>query len=319
MGHPDTNPVVALAHARLVIEQLLVKAARVDELEAENARLRNGGSSRHTQVTNGEGENPVNWPTVSHPAGEPGVGAEPHGTVGHSKVTNGSPGDPSWETPHSYENPDSDSSPGTHGAIGHSEVTNGSSEDPSSETPHSYESPDSDSSPGNYEAIGHSGVTNGPPDDPPEEASHSYENPDSGTSYEAHGAIGHSRVPNGSAAGPDEGQAYLARRARVEELVMEHGAYYRRSFSRRGLPGAVEYFSRSDENEQELLRQVRMLEAGEDPRQPATGPPSQDEEQPDPDRYAFGYCPDCGKPFATYGGAEYCTDCTQRRRRESEA
>ena len=164
VGHPDTNPVVALAHARLVIEQLLVKAARVDELEAENARLRNGGSSRHTQVTNGEGENPVNWPTVSHPAGEPGVGAEPHGTVGHSEVTNGSPEDPSWETPHSYENPDSDSSPGTHGAISHSEVTNGPPEDPSSERlPHSYENPDSDISPGVHEAIGHSRVTNGTP------------------------------------------------------------------------------------------------------------------------------------------------------------
>ena len=98
-----------------------------------------------------------------------------------------------------------------------------------------------------------------------------------------------------------------------------HRTYYQSSFSRRGLPGAVEYFSRSDEHEQELLRQVRILEAGEDPRQAGTGPPEQDEEQPDPDRYAFGYCPDCGKPFATYGGAQYCTDCTQRRRRESEA
>ena len=283
VGHPDTNPIVALAHARLVIEQLMVKAARVDELEAENARLRNGGSSGHPQVTNGEGENPVSWPAVSHAAGQAGVGSVPHGTVGHSKVTNGSPDNPPEEASHSYENPNSDNSPGTH------------------------------------EAIGHSGVTNGSPDNLPEKASHSYENPDSGTSQEAHGAIGHSGVPNGPTAEPDEGQEYLARRARVEELVMTHGAYYRRSFSRRGLPGAVEYFSRSDEHEQELLRQVRILEAGEDPRQVGTGPPVQDEEQPDPDRYAFGYCPDCGKPFATYGGAEYCTDCTQRRRRESEA
>ena len=78
---------------------------------------------------------------------------------------------------------------------------------------------------------------------------------------------GKANTPDGPAAGLDEGQEYLARRARVEELVMAHGAYYRRSFSRRGLPGAVEYFSRSDENEQELLRQVRILEAGEDPRQ----------------------------------------------------
>ena len=283
VGHPDTNPIVALAHARLVIEQLLVKAARVDELEAENARLRNGGSSSHPQVTNGEGENPVSWPAVSHAAEEPRVGLEPHGAIGHSEVTNGSPEDPPDEASHSYENPDLDISPGV------------------------------------PEAIGHSGVTNGSPDSPPEEASHRHETPASGTSQEPHGPIGHTEVPNGPGSEPDEGQEYLSRRARVEELVMTHGAYYRRSFSRRGLPGAVEYFSRSNENEQELLRQVRMLEAGEDPRQAGTGPPGQDEEPPDPDRYAFGYCPDCGKPFATYGGAEYCTDCTQRRHRESEA
>ena len=283
VGHPHINPVVALAHARLVIEQLLVKAARVDELEAENARLRNGGSSGHPEVTNGEGENPVSWPAVSHAAAEPRVGVEPHGTISHSGVTNDSPEEPSHEPSHSYENTDSGTSQEAHGVIGHSEVTNG------------------------------------PPSDPPEAPPHSYENTDSGTSQETRRTIGHSRVPNGPAAEPDEGQKYLSRRARVEDLVMAHGTYYRRSFSRRGLPGAVEYFSRSDEHEQELLRQVRILEAGEDPRQAGTGPPVQEEEPPDPDRYAFGYCPDCGKPFATYGGAEYCTDCTQRRRRESEA
>ena len=219
VGRPDTNPIVALAQARLVIEKLMVKAARVDDLEAELALFRNGHTNGHSVVTNGEDE-----------------------------PTDGPPAD-------SYEDPDSRISQETHGAIGHS------------------------------------GVTNGSPKNPPAEASHSYENPDLGTSQETHGAIARSRVPNGPAAEPDEGQEYLARRARVEELVMAHGAYYRRSFSRRGLPGAVEYFSRSDEHEQELLRQVRILEAGEDPRQVVTGPPEQDEEQPDPDRYAFGYCP----------------------------
>ena len=156
---------------------------------------------------------------------------------------------------------------------------------------------------------------NTPPNTTPREHDH----PGTVNTPTGNRSIDHQRVTNSLVSEPDEGQEYLARRARVEALVMAHGAYYRRSFSRRGLPGAVEYFSRSDEHEQELLRQVRMLEAGEDPRQPGTGPPSQDEEPPDPDRYAFGYCPDCGKPYATYGGAEYCTDCTQRRRRESEA
>ena len=237
VGHPDTNPIVALAHARLVIEQLLVKAARVDELEAENARLRNGGSSGHPEVTNGERENPVSWPAISHAAGETGVGVEPQGAVGHSGVTNGSPEDPPNEASHSYENPDSGTSQENHGAIGHSGMTNGPPEDPPGEASHSYENPDSGTSQENHGAIGHSAVTNGVPTDSPEETSHSYENPDSGTSQEPHGAIGHSRVPNGPADGPDEGQEYLSRRARVEELVMAHGAYYRRSFSRRGLPG----------------------------------------------------------------------------------
>ena len=283
VGHPDTNPIVALAHARLVIESLLVKAARVDELEAELALLKNGHADGHSAVPNGEDEPPARWPGDSYETAESRSSQEKHDAIGHSAVTNGIPGEPPDETSRSYENPDSDNSPGTHDAIGHSAVTNGS------------------------------------PEEPPGEASHSYENPDSRTSQEPHGAIGHSGVPNGPGSERDEGQEYLSRRARVEELVMTHGAYYRSSFSRRGLPGAVEYFSRSNENEQELLRQVRILEAGEDPRQAGTGPPGQDEEQPDPDRYAFGYCPDCGKPFATYGGAEYCTDCTQRRRRESEA
>ena len=283
VGHPDTNPIVALAHARLVIESLLVKAARVDELEAELALLKNGHADGHSAVPNREDEPPARWPGDSYETAESRSSQENHDAIGHSAVTNGIPGEPPDEASRSYENPDSDNSPGTH------------------------------------EAIGHSAVTNGSPANLPEEASHSYENPDSGTSQEPHGAIGHSGVTNGPGSEPDEGQEYLARRARVEELVMAHGAYYRRSFSRRGLPGAVEYFSRSDENEQELLRQVRILEAGEAPRLPGTGPPGQDEEPPDPDRYAFGYCPDCGKPFATYGGAEYCTDCTQRRRRESEA
>jgi len=112
----------------------------------------------------------------------------------------------------------------------------------------------------------------------------------------------------------------LLRGGDVKEIYEMHGrGLLREILQQARAAGAVEYFSRSNENEQELLRKVRILEAGENPRQAGTGPPEQAEEPPDSDRYAFGYCPDCGKPFATYGGAEYCTDCTQRRRRESEA
>ena len=218
VGRPDTNPIVALAHARRLIEELQPRAARVDEMEAEVALLR----AEVALLRNG-------------------------------------------------------------GANGHPEVGNGEDEPPAAPPSDSYET-----------AI---------PED----------------SQESHGAIGHSQVTNGL----DEGQEYLARRARVETLVLEHRTYYERSFDRRGLPGAVEFFSRSAENEQDLIRQVGILDAGRDPRETGTGPPPDNAAQPqarvDPDRYEVGDCPDCGRPFATHGGAEYCTDCTERRRRESEA
>ena len=254
VGRPDTNPIVALAHARRLIEELQPRAARVDEMEAEVALLRaevallrNGGANGHPEVGNGEDEPPAAPPSDSYETTVPDDARESHGAIGHQEVTNGSPENPSEEASHSYETPNSGSSQGTHGAIGHSQVTNGL----------------------------------------------------------------------------DEGQEYLARRARVETLVLEHRTYYERSFDRRGLPGAVEFFSRSAENEQDLIRQVGILDAGGDPRETGTRPPPGNAAQPqarvDPDRYEVGDCPDCGRPFATHGGAEYCTDCTERRRRESEA
>ena len=283
VGQPDINPIVALAQARRIIEELQVKAARVDELEIELALLRNGHTNGHSGVTNGEDEPPA-----------------------------GPPGD-------SYGTADSGTSLGTRGAIGHSEVTDGSPEGPPKDASHSYGNPDSASSQGNRGAIGHPGVTNGSDENPSEEAPHSYEKPDSGTSQGTHGAIGHSGVTNGS----DEGQEYLARRDRVETLVEQHRSYYERSFDRRGVLGAIEFFSRSPENEQELIRQVRILDSGGDPRKSGSDPPvpnaGHPETEEEPDRYAVGECPDCGRPFGTYGGAEYCTDCTQRRRRDSEA
>ena len=315
VGRPDTNPIVALAQARRIIEELQAKAARVDELEAELALLRNG----HSEVTNGEGEPLARPPGDSYETADSRPSQESHGAIGHSGVTNGSPEDPPEVAFHSYEPPDSGTSQENHGAIGHSRVTDGSPENPSEESSRSYETPDSGTSQEIHGAIGHFGVPNGSDEDPPDEASHSYETPDSGTSQETHGAIGHFGVPNGS----DEGQEYLARRARVQELVMHHRAYYTRSFNRGGLPSAVEYFSRSPEHEQELMHQVSLLDAGGDPRQSGTGPPPEPEAQSqasaDSDRYAVGQCPDCGRPFATHGGATHCTDCTERRRRESEA
>ena len=183
------------------------------------------------------------------------------------------------------------------------------------ENPHSHEAPDSESRSKAQEPE----VTNGPSENRLVGASHSYESPDSRRSQGTHEAIAHSEVTNG----PDEGQEYLSRRSRVQELVMNHRDYYQQSFSRRGVLGAIEYFSRSADHEQDLIRQTGILEAGGDPRETGTGPPpgsaAQPQAQVDPDRYAVGDCPDCGRPFATHGGATHCTDCTERRRRESEA
>ena len=319
VGHPDINPLVALAQARLLIEELQVRAARVEELEAELALLRNGHTNGHSEVPNGGDEPPAGPPSGSYETVDSGTSQETRGANGHSEVTNGSPEDPPEEASHSYETPDSGSLQGTHGAIGHSEVTNGSPEDPPEEASHSHETPDSGSLQGTHGAIGHSEVTNGSPEDPPEEASHNHETPDSGSLQGTHGSIGHSEVTNG----PDEGQEYLSRRARVEKLVLEHRDYYQQSFNRRGVLGAVEYFSRSAENEQDLMRQAGILGAGGDPRQTGADPPpepgAQSQSTEDSDRYGVGQCPDCGRPFATHGGATHCTDCTERRRRESEA
>ena len=87
---------------------------------------------------------------------------------------------------------------------------------------------------------------------------------------------------------------------------MNHRDYYQQSFNRRGVLGAIEFFSRSAENEQDLMRQAGILGAGGDPRQTGAGPPPEPEAQSqasaDSDRYEVGQCPDCGRPFATTVG-----------------
>ena len=94
----------------------------------------------------------------------------------------------------------------------------------------------------------------------PEPASPNYEKTDSGSSPGPSGAISHSKVTDGS----DESQEYLARRGRVEALVTEHRGYYDRSF-RGGVLSAIHHFSLNSENEQELLRQVSVIRAGQEP------------------------------------------------------
>ena len=242
---PGTDPWVALAQARRENEAL---RGEIEELQAELARLMNGGTIAHPGVTDGGG--------VPHPE----------------------------QPSHSYETADPSSSTGESGAIAHSELSNGS------------------------ETV------------PPQEGSHSYETTDPGDSTGESGAIAHSELSNGK----NEAQEYLARRDRVESMVIKHRAYYDRSFHRRGVLGAIEYFSRSAENEQELVRQVGILDAGQDPAKATDEAPQQTEGPAPPVNQETGrreveYCPDCGSPYTTFNGEERCPDCTDLRRRESQA
>ena len=292
VGRPDTNPIVALAHARRLIEELQPRAARVDEMEAEVALLRaevallrNGGANGHPEVGNGEDEPPAAPPSDSYETAVPDDARESHGAIGHQEVTNGSSESSPEEASHSYETPDSGSSQGTHGAIGHLRVTNGSVESPPDENPHSHEAPYSEPSSATQEAITHSELSNG----------------------------------------PDIGQEYLSRRGRVEALVMEHRGYYDRRF-RGGVLSAIHHFSLNSENEDDLLRQVNVLRAGQEPGSSGTGaaqeaerPPPREEPLTESGRREVEYCPDCGSPYTTFNGEERCPDCTGRRRRESEA
>ena len=242
---PGTDPWVALAQARRENEAL---RGEVEELQAELARLMNGGTIAHSGVTDGGG--------VPHPE----------------------------QPSHSYETADPSGSTGESEAIAHSELSNGSETVPPQEGSHSYGTADPDGSTGESEAIAHSELSNG----------------------------------------KNEAQEYLARRDRVESMVIKHRAYYDRSFHRRGVLGAIEYFSRSVENQQELVRQVGILDAGQDPANATDEAPHQTEGQAPPVNQETGrreveYCPDCGSPYTTFNGEERCPDCTDLRRRESQA
>ena len=254
-----------------------------EELRAEIARLKNGGAVSHSGVTDGYGAE-AHDPTP-HSYGNPGIGAstKAHDAIGHSGVTDGQEAEAPEPTSHSYETPDFSTPTGDHGAIGHSRVTDGSAESMPKEPPRSHEAPDPEPRPTPQEATGHSEVTGE----------------------------------------PDEGQQYLARRARVEALVTEHRGYYDRSF-RGGVLSAIEYFSRSAENEAELNRQAGVLRAGRDPSAQDAGPPKGNEGQsprvnPETGRREVEFCPDCNSPYTTFNGEERCPDCTDRRRREREA
>ena len=205
--------------------------------------------------------------------------------------------------------------------IAHPGVTDGDGVPHPEQSSHSYETADPVRSSEESGAIAHSKLSNGPDTAPTQDASHSYETADLGGSPGESGAIAHSELSNG----PDTGQEYLSRRGRVEALVMEHRSYYDRRF-RGGVLSAVHHFSLNSENEDDLLRQVNVLRAGQEPgssrveaTQGAERPPPREESLTESGRREVEYCTDCGSPYTTFNGEERCPDCTGRRRRESEA
>ena len=241
------------------------------------------------------------------------------GAVSHSGVTDGYGAEAYDPAPRSYGTPGIGASTEAHGAIGHSGVTDGQEAEAPEPTSHSYENPDSSTPTGAHGAIGHSRVTDGSAESMPKDPPHNHEAPDPGPWPTPQEATGHSEVTGE----PDEGRQYLARRARVEALVTEHRGYYDRSF-RGGVLSAIEYFSRSAENEAELNRQAGILRAGRDPSAQDAGPPKGNEGppprvNPETGRREVEFCPDCNSPYTTFNGEERCPDCTDRRRREREA
>ena len=209
------------------------------------------------------------------------------------------------------------------GAIAHSELSNGPDTIPPQETSHSYETAGPVRSSEESGAIAHSELSNGPETAPTQDASHSYETADPGGSPGESGPIAHSELSNG----PETGQEYLPAAAgwRVEALVMERRGYYDRRF-RGGVLSAVHHFSLNSENEDDLLRQVNVLRAGQEPSPSGAGAaqdperaPPREEPLTESGRREVEYCPDCGSPYTTFNGEERCPDCTGRRRRESEA
>ena len=315
---PGTDPWVALARSRRENEAL---RGEIEELQAELARLMNGATIAHPGVTDGDGVPHPEQSSHSYETAGPVRSSEESGAIAHSELSNGPETAPSQETSHSYETAGPVRSSEESGAIAHPELSNGPETIPPQEASRSYETAVPVRSSEESGAIAHSELSNGPETIPPQETSHSYETAGPGGSPGESGPIAHSELSNG----PDTGQEYLARRGRVEALVMEHRSYYDRRF-RGGVLSAIHHFSLNSENEDDLLRQVNVLRAGQEPgpsgagaAQGAERAPPRQEPLTESGRREVEYCPDCGSPYTTFNGEERCPDCTGRRRRESEA
>ena len=315
---PGTDPWVALARSRRENEAL---RGEIEELQAELARLMNGATIAHPELSNGPETAPPQDASHSYETAGPVRSSEESGPIAHPELSNGPETIPPQEASHSYETAGPVRSSEESGPIAHPELSNGPETIPPQEASHSYETAGPVRSSEESGPIAHSELSNGPETAPPQEASHSYETADPGGSPGESGPIAHSELSNG----PDTGQEYLSRRGRVEALVMEHRGYYDRRF-RGGVLSAVHHFSLNSENEDDLLRQVNVLRAGQEPGPSGAGaaqdperPPPREEPLTESGRREVEYCPDCGSPYTTFNGEERCPDCTGRRRRESEA
>ena len=315
---PGTDPWVALARSRRENEAL---RGEIEELQAELARLMNGATIAHPGVTDGGGVPHPEQSSHSYETADPGGSPGESGAIAHSELSNGPDTIPPQDASHSYETAGPVRSSEESGPIAHSELSNDPETIPPQDASHSYETAGPVRSSEESGPIAHSELSNGPETIPPQDASHSYENADPRGSLGKSGPIAHSELSNGA----DTGQEYLSRRGRVEALVMEHRGYYDRRF-RGGVLSAVHHFSLNSENEDDLLRQVNVLRAGQEPgpsgagaAQGAERPPPREEPLTESGRREVEYCPDCGSPYTTFNGEERCPDCTGLRRRESEA
>ena len=315
---PGTDPWVALARSRRENEAL---RGEIEELQAELARLMNGATIAHPGVTDGGGVPHPEQSSHSYETAGPGGSPGESGAIAHSELSNGPDTIPPQDASHSYETAGPVRSSEESGPIAHSELSNDPETIPPQDASHSYETAGPVRSSEESGPIAHSELSNGPETIPPQDASHSYENADPRGSLGKSGPFAHSELSNGA----DTGQEYLSRRGRVEALVMEHRGYYDRRF-RGGVLSAVHHFSLNSENEDDLLRQVNVLRAGQEPgpsgagaAQGAERPPPREEPLTESGRREVEYCPDCGSPYTTFNGEERCPDCTGLRRRESEA
>ena len=315
---PGTDPWVALARSRRENEAL---RGEIEELQAELARLMNGATIAHPGVTDGGGVPHPEQSSHSYETAGPVRSSEESGAIAHSELSNGPETAPTQEASHSYETAGLGGSPEESGPIAHSELSNGPETAPPQEGFPQLRNRRSWRLSWGIRTHCSLRTEQWPGDNSPSDASHSYETAGPGGSPEESGPIAHSELSNG----PDTGQEYLSRRGRVEALVMEHRGYYDRRF-RGGVLSAVHHFSLNSENEDDLLRQVNVLRAGQEPGPSGAGAaqyperaPPREEPLTESGRREVEYCPDCGSPYTTFNGEELCPDCTGRRRRESEA